>query len=117
MLDILSQLAATFRVLTKSGLCRSPRFQVSEIFHCISHTLILMSFTYMTAIKCTCLRYVKLVYCGPITIIQVSLHTKGYFWTITKCPDYVGVLIFTCPHYHITVCAVFVTYNVCVLCV
>ena len=25
-------------------------------------------------------------------IFQVSLHIKGYFRTITKCPDYAGVL-------------------------
>jgi len=32
-------------------------------------------------------------------LMQVSLHAKGHFVTITKCPvaDYAGVLIFNCP--------------------
>ena len=28
-----------------------------------------------------------------VLVFQISLHAKGYFGTITKCPDYADVLI------------------------
>ena len=44
---------------------------------------------------------VKPVYYGHLgtdqMILQVSLHAKRCFGTITKSPDYAGVLIFKCP--------------------
>ena len=33
-----------------------------------------------------------------VLIIQLSLHAKAPFVTITKCVDYAGVIIFNCPH-------------------
>jgi len=42
-----------------------------------------------TSLKCP-------VYQG-VLIFQVNLHVNGYFWTITRHPDYGGVLIFKGP--------------------
>ena len=32
-----------------------------------------------------------------VLIFQVSLHARGYFETVTKCPDYTGILNVKCP--------------------